>query len=78
MTYAQFVKMIGFSLVAVLLSMLVCADPATAQCGSSGQNTACGTGALICAWCVRVSRVSLSGITMSIPRNDNDEWIKRA
>jgi trimeric autotransporter adhesin len=41
--------MIGFSLVAVLLNMLVCANPAAAQCGSggpSGANTACGTGAL--------------------------------
>jgi hypothetical protein len=27
--------MIGFSLVAVLLSALVCADPAVAQCGPS-------------------------------------------
>jgi Chaperone of endosialidase len=38
--------MIGFSLVAVLLSALVCADPAAAQCGPSGTNTACGSGAL--------------------------------
>jgi hypothetical protein len=42
-------EVIGFSLVAVLLNMLICADPAAAQCGVSGLgggNTECGTGAL--------------------------------
>jgi Chaperone of endosialidase len=48
MTSAQFVEMIGFSLVAVLLSALVCADRVAAQCGPwpGFDNTACGTGAL--------------------------------
>jgi trimeric autotransporter adhesin len=42
-------EVVGFSLVAVLLNMLICADPAAAQCGVSGLgggNTECGTGAL--------------------------------
>ena len=40
--------MLGFASVAVLLTMLICADPAAAQCGPrpSDANTECGTGAL--------------------------------
>jgi Chaperone of endosialidase len=44
--FNRFVRALGGSLGVVVLGTLICADPAAAQCGSSGQNTACGTGAL--------------------------------
>ena len=44
--FNRLVRALGGFLGVVVLGTLICADPAAAQCGSSGQNTACGTGAL--------------------------------
>jgi len=66
--------MIGFSLVVVLLSMLVCADPAAAQCGpgSGSENTQCGDGALASnATGVQDSAFGFDALTFNITGSNN-------